>query len=221
MGLSKDQVRPGMLIYKDIRGAYDSTTGTYAGPDGIVDKDQDQVQLSHRNKPYGFTVNMSAEWKGLSINAQMNASWGGYSFLPGYALKPAYGMEATNMPSFWNPDDMFVYQDIYDAEGNLLMKENRNGSLPNLAYASVNSSTSNFWRISGTRVTLNRLTIAYKIPTAWVKFLGIQSARINVTGQNLLSLYNPYPDNFIDPLSSNYGSYPKLRKWTIGVNLSF
>ena len=101
------------------------------------------------------------------------------------------------------------------------MKENRNGSLPNLAYASVNSSTSNFWRISGTRVTLNRLTIAYKIPTAWVKFLGIQSARINVTGQNLLSLYNPYPDNFIDPLSSNYGSYPKLRKWTIGVNLSF
>ncbi|MDD7692400.1 MAG: TonB-dependent receptor [Prevotella sp.] len=221
MGLSKDQVRPGMLIYKDIRGAYDSTTGTYAGPDGIVDKDQDQVQLSHRNNPYGFTVNMSAEWKGLSINAQMNASWGGYSFLPGYALKPAYGMEATNMPSFWNPDDMFVYQDIYDAEGNLLMKENRNGSLPNLAYASVNSSTSNFWRISGTRVTLNRLTIAYKIPTAWVKFLGIQSARINVTGQNLLSLYNPYPDNFIDPLSSNYGSYPKLRKWTIGVNLSF
>ena len=55
---------------------------------------------------------------------------------------------------------------------------------------------------------------------AWFKTIGLESARVNITGQNLLSFYNPYPDNFIDPQCS-YGSYPKLRKWTIGVNLTF
>ena len=43
---------------------------------------------------------------------------------------------------------------------------------------------------------------------------------MNVTGQNLLSFYNPYPDNFIDPMMS-YGSYPTLRKFTVGVNVTF
>ena len=36
----------------------------------------------------------------------------------------------------------------------------------------------------------------------------------------MLSLYNPYPDNFIDPMCS-YGKYPTLRKFTLGVNVTF
>ena len=89
-----------------------------------------------------------------------------------------------------------------------------------MRYASVNNQTSTFWRISGTRVTLNRVTLAYRIPANICKFIGIQSARVNVTGQNLLSFYNPYPENFIDPMMS-YGVYPALRKFTIGLNVTF
>lgn len=220
MGLSKDKVRPGMLIYKDIRGAQQAD-GTYAGPDGIVDKDNDQVCLSNRSNHYGFTINLNAEWKSLSLTAQFRASWGGYSFLPSMAINPTYGIEATNMPSFWNPDNMFVYQDIYDGSGNLLMKENRDAYYPNLFYTSVNAVTSNFWRVSGTRVTMPRLTLAYRLPGNWLKTVGIQSVRINITGQNLINFYNPYPDNFVNPLAGGYGSYPNLRKWTIGVNATF
>ncbi|MCD8210959.1 MAG: TonB-dependent receptor [Prevotella sp.] len=222
MGLSKDEVRPGMLIYKDIRGPQQAD-GTYAAPDGVVDKDLDQVCLSNRNNPYGFTLNLSAEWKGISLTAQLNASWGGYSFINTSALKSGSGvddLEYTNMPSFWNVDNMYSYQDVYDASGNLVVAENRNGSLPNLAYQSVNSVTSSFWRVSGTRIKLSRLTLAYTIPSKITKKIGIQSARFNVTGQNLLSFYNPYPDNFIDPMC-DYGSYPTLRKFTFGLNLTF
>ena len=101
------------------------------------------------------------------------------------------------------------------------MKENRNGSLPNLAYTSVNSVASSFWRVSSTRITLNRLTIAYTLPSSIVKAAGLSSARINITGQNLINFYNPYPDNFMNPMAGSYGSYPNLRKFTVGVNLSF
>ena len=217
--MNKDEVRPGMLIYKDVRGALQED-GTYAGPDGIVDKDNDQVCLSKRSNPYGVTMNLGADWKGLSLTAQINAQWGGYDVIDNSALKPGDGLEYTNMPSFWNVNDMFSYQNIYDASGNLVVAENRNGSLPNLAYSSVNSIASSFWRISSTRVQLSRLTLAYTIPSSFVKKLGIQSARVNITGQNILSFYNPYPDNFIDPMCS-YGSYPTLRKFTVGVNLTF
>ena len=222
LGMSKDQVRPGMLIYKDIRGPQ-QTDGSYSGPDGVVDADLDQVCLSNRNNPYGVTMNLGADWKGFSLTAQINASWGGYSFIDGAALESGSGvddLEFTNMPSFWNADNMYSYQDICDAKGNIVVHENRDGSLPNLQYQSVNARTSSFWRVSGTRVKLNRLTLAYTIPSNLVKKIGIQSARVNITGQNLLSFYNPYPDNYIDPMCS-YGSYPVLRQFTVGVNLSF
>ena len=222
LGMSKDQVRPGMLIYKDIRGPQQED-GSYAGPDGVVDAELDQVCLSNRSNPYGFTMNLGADWKGFSLTAQLNASWGGYSFIDGAALESGSGvseLEFTNMPSFWNVDNMYSYQDVYDAAGNLVVAENRNGWLPNLQYQSVNARTSSFWRVSGTRIRLNRLTLAYTIPSNLVKKIGIQSARVNITGQNLLSFCNPYPDNYIDPMCS-YGSYPVLRQFTVGVNLSF
>ena len=219
LGRTKDQVRPGMLIYKDVRGPQQAD-GTYAAPDGVVDEDVDQVRLSNRNNPYGVTMNLSAEWKGLSLTAQLNASWGGYSFIDSQALKPGDGIEFTNMPSFWNVDNMYSYQDVYDAAGNLVVAENRDGNLPNLAYSSVNARTSSFWRVSDTRIRLSRMTLAYTIPQNWVKKIGIQNARINITGQNLLSFCNPYPDNYIDPMC-RYGSYPVLRQFTVGLNLTF
>ena len=228
MGLTKDEVRPGMLIYKDVRGEL-QPDGTYAGPDGVVDKENDQVRMANRSNPYGFTTNLSAEYKGFSISAQLNASWGGYSFVPTNAIKlgnkgDAAGgyrdLEYANMPSFWNVDNMYVYQDVLDAAGNVVVKANHDAKYPNLQYASVNSAESTFWRVSGTRIRLNRLTLAYKIPSKYTKMIGIESCRFNVTGQNLLSFNNPYPDNFMDPMIS-YGTYPTLRKFTIGVNVTF
>lgn len=223
MGMSKDKVRPGMLIYKDVRGAYNAETGQYDGPDGIVDQNNDQVQLGTRGNIYGFTTNLSAEWKGISLTAQFNANWGGYTTVPAQAIGVASGsnIEFYNLPSFWNPDNMYAYQDVYDGSGNLVVKANREAHYPNLAYQSVNAVASSFWRISAARVTLNRLTLAYTLPKQWFKSVGIKNVRVNITGQNLINFYNPYPDKFTSPLAGSYGAYPNLRKWTLGVNLSF
>ena len=220
MGMTKDQVRPGMLIYKDVRGPQ-LTDGSYAAPDGVVDKDNDQVRLSNRSNPYGMTFNINAEYKNLSLTAQVSAQWGGYTTVPGAALKPGNSIEYTNMPSFWNPDNMYVYEDIYDAQNRLLLEANRDAFYPNLAYSSVNSLASTFWRISAASLRLTRLTLAYSIPSKFTKAVGINSARFNITGQNLLNFLNAYPDNFMSPMAGNYGNYPNLRRFTVGVNLSF
>ncbi|MDE6394902.1 MAG: TonB-dependent receptor [Duncaniella sp.] len=220
MGMTKDQVRPGMLIYKDVRGPQ-LADGTYAAPDGVVDRENDQVQLSNRSNPYGMTLNLNASYKNFSLTAQLSAQWGGYSTVPGAALKPGNSIEYTNMPSFWNVDNMYVYEDVYDAQGRLLLEANRDALYPNLAYSSVNSMASTFWRVSAASFRLTRLTLAYSIPSKLTKVVGINSARFNVTAQNLLNFLNPYPDHFMSPMAGNYGNYPNLRRFTVGVNLSF
>ena len=115
------------------------------------------------------------------------------------------------------------WQSMIERFGGLdaLMEANRDAQYPNLAYSNVNAVTSSFWRVSAARVALNRLTLAYTIPSSLYKKFGINNIRVNVTGQNVLNFYNPYPDKFMNPMAGTYGSYPNLRKWTVGVNLSF
>ena len=77
-----------MLIYKDIRGSQ-KADGTYynAGDPSdpianVIDKN-DMVQISKfRGNPFGFTMNLGGDWKGLSFSAQFSASWGSYSLMP-------------------------------------------------------------------------------------------------------------------------------------------
>ena len=92
LGKSVDELRPGMLIYKDVRGDLQED-GTYAGPDGKID-DNDYVRLSDRSNPYHVTFNLGADYKDFSFTAQINASWGGYSFLPSAALTPGDGINS-------------------------------------------------------------------------------------------------------------------------------
>lgn len=226
MGMTKENVRPGMLIYKDVRSRQ-KPDGSYDGPDGIVDEN-DLVQISNRSNPYGFTMNLKVEWKGVSLSTQISSSWGGYSFVPRNArsissltstASGANVMQYVNLPSFW-ANNMFIYEDIEDANGNIIAEANRDAKYPNLQY-SINGQQSTFWKVSGTNVTLRNLVIAYSIPKQLTERIGVESCRLNLTGQNLLSLYNPYPDKFMDPLAGSYGNYPNLRRFTLGLNISF
>jgi len=233
MNMTKDQVRPGMLIYNNVRGSQ-KADGTYYGPNdpsdpkaGYVDAN-DRVLISNRSNPWGFTVNLGGDWKGLSFNTQIGANWGGYTYLPGDArgisslVSTASGysvMEYTNLPSFW-ANNMFVYDNVVDNQGNVVAEKNQTAKYPNLRY-SINNEQSTFWRVSATSVSIKQLTVAYALPKNWMKAANIESCRINATVQNVLSLYNPYPDSFIDPMSGTYGRYPTLRRITIGVNVSF
>ena len=231
MGKTQQDVHPGMLIYKDIRGSQKSD-GTYYELNDPEDTQgnrvdaNDKIKISDRSSNiYGFTLNFGGAWKSLTVSAQLGASWGSYTFMPTASLSPRdisgrsgwEVMEYINMPSFW-AGNMFVYEDVLDANSNVVAAQNRNAKYPNMRF-SDNFTESTFWKINNANIFLRNVTIAYTLPKAWVNKLGIESCRINFTGQNLLEFYNPYPDKFMSP-NSPYNTYPLLRRFTLGLNIT-
>lgn len=221
LGKTIDDVHPGMLIYRDIRGEQNED-GTYKPADGVINQN-DRIKISNRSSNiYGFTINFGCEWKSLSLSAQFNANWGGYNIINkgAYYLEDGYkDLLYTNMPSFWS--DMFVYEDIKDANGNVTVPANLDAKYPNLQYQDVNSQASTFWKVKSTSISLRNITLAYTLPKKWVNAVGVASCRLNLTCQNAINFCNPYPDNFMNSWAGSYGKYPNLRKYTIGINISF
>lgn len=219
LGNTRENVKPGMLIYRDVRGALNDD-GTYGAPDGIIDNN-DRIEISHRSSnPYGFTMNFGASYKDFQISAQFGASWGAYGIVQTDLRQESWSdLEFNNVAAFWK--DMFVYEDVYDASGNITVEQNRDAKYPNMKYSSVNGQQSTFWQVNAASITLRNVTVAYSLPKEWLKPIGVSSCRLNLTCQNALNFYNPYPGEVWSSWAGTYGKYPNLRKFTLGLNVSF
>ena len=128
-------------------------------------------------------------------------------------------LEFNNLPSFWK--DMYTYTDVLDAKGNIVAAENRDAKYPNLQYDSVNNLASTFWALDGTTISLRNISLAYTLPKNWLKPIGIESCRLNMTCQNAINFVSPHIEDAWSSWGGNYGYYPNLRKITLGVNVSF
>jgi hypothetical protein len=217
-GTAVSELKPGMLYYRDVRGTMNAD-GSYQGPDGIID-DKDMIQLSRKTgNPYGFTLNLGADWKGISLTALIGASWGGFSEVPTSArYVSANQADYMNVPKFLN--DMFSLP-MNDTNGNEVPGvANQDAKYPNIYWSAFNNVTSNFWQISSFRMAIRNMTLGYSLPKNVVNSIGINDCRFTLTGMNVLSFYNPLPGKFMD-INSGYGSFPNLRSISLGLNLSF
>ena len=180
----------------------------------------DFICLSERSSnPYGFTVNLGGSWKNLSLQAQLAASWGAKNLIGTDFRQAASDYEYENMPSSFS--DMFNYADIYDAGGNITVPKNTDASMPNMRYSNVNQVASSYWLVDAKQVTLRNITLAYALPKSLVKPIGVSGVKLNLTVQNAINLFNPYPDKSWAAYGGTYSRYPSLRKITMGVNVSF
>ena len=73
---------------------------------------------------------------------------------------------------------------------------------------------------NGNYLRLKNVQIGYTLPSFWTKKIKITSARIYVSGTNLLTFcgFKEY-----DPESNDGGntSYPQMRNYSVGLNLKF
>ena len=70
---------------------------------------------------------------------------------------------------------------------------------------------------------LANFEIGYRLPGRWIQSARMESARVYLSGQNLLTIKKGWGDNAftgVDPETPNL-AYPVPRAFTFGVNVSF
>ncbi|HLR32557.1 MAG TPA: hypothetical protein VK074_08705, partial [Fodinibius sp.] len=201
-GVTADNLKPGMLYYRDVRGEH-LGDGEFAEPDGIIDEN-DQVRLEGPNSSYGFSLTLKLDYKNLSFNTNLAASFGGYSEIDArdVIMETDISQNFESVPKIWN--------DIYDPE------LNPDGTMPNPYYDQIYNRQSSFWRVSSFRFRMRNFTLSYSLPDATAEKLRLSSFKVNLTGLNPINFYNPYSYKNVN---GSWDSYPVMRTFSLGITL--
>jgi hypothetical protein len=74
--------------------------------------------------------------------------------------------------------------------------------------------------LSGFSANISQVNLSYALPAKWIKHIGLANARFFGQCTNVLSLYNPYPEDYRTQAAGS-NVYPLLRTITFGLNAGF
>ncbi len=205
-GRPVDELRPGMLYYRDVRGPLQAD-GTFAEPDGIID-DNDQIQLSKRqNNLYNIGLTLKAAYKSFAVETVISGSFGGWAEIGGSERKKLNNditRVYNNLPVIWN--------DIYDPE------LNPTGTMPNPEWQEMYDVSSMFWKVNAFRLRMNSLNFSYTLPKDLIAKMKVSNARFYFSAMNPMGLYHAY--SYKDTYGTSWDSYPNLKTFSFGLNLT-
>ncbi|TWF45717.1 TonB-linked SusC/RagA family outer membrane protein [Chitinophaga polysaccharea] len=193
--------RPGMLMYKDLRGPLGVDT-----PDGKID-DNDKTTLAYNGTPrVNYGVNVGVNWKGFDIAVV-------FSGLANYQILPAEYFYRRPYPG---NNNMLMWKDAWTPE------TANTATMPSAAmsksFGVINADQpSDFWLVNGAFLRLKSLVVNYNLPAKWFKNSQIRAARAYFSGENL---YQWKHNKDIDPEMTNWQIYPILKSFTFGVNVT-
>ena len=198
-------VQPGDIKYKDVNG------------DGIVD-DGDRVAIGATDTPsliYGLGASVS--WRGFDLNLHFQGA-GKYTFLINSGAVNAFRDGRWGNILQGITDNRWISSDISGTKET----ENPNAPYPRLSYGYNlnNQQSSSFWLRNGRFLRLKNLDIGYTLPKPLVNTIHLESVRIYISGQNLIT-WSPFKlwDPELD--SRQRGQiYPITRSLTAGIQIS-
>lgn len=195
-------------------GAFETTPGgekfADLNKDGILN-DKDRRIIGNPNPDYNFGLNNDFSFQNFSLNVFFQGALGGDVLNLGKAqmdLLAGNYNATTDALNRWTPT-------------------NTNTNIPK-ATAGRSYRTSSRFVEDGSYIRLKNVSFGYDLPSVLNDKLKFSSARIYISGQNLLT-YTKYSG--VDPevafnssntnLGLDFGSYPNTISWTIGLNLRF
>lgn len=188
------QVRPGDIKYVDMND------------DKKID-DYDKIALGYSTRLpeiyYGFTV--GAAWKGIGIRADFQgvANYTLYKNMASvyWPLRSNRNVSEHYLANRWtaaNPDQA-KYPRLSTLENNNNYRQN------------------SIWQENGAFFKLRNLEVSWTLPSRWTRVIHTSGIRIFARGTNLFSADSV---KALDP-ELMYATYPSLRSYHIGINLTF
>lgn len=223
---------PGAVKLRDLDG----------NGNGVADT-EDVADLGEITHPHtgGFNLNMT--WKDIDFSAGFAWAAGGHVYNVN-SLINMYGNKDTGAGANKLEFISDCYQ-IYDIQNGELvpvvepdaLDALNTGAKYGVPYMENGTVLSTFVE-DASFLRLNTLTVGYTFPKAWTKKIGMQRARVYATAGNLFTItgYSGIdPEVNADPnksttaantgnyplLGMDYGTYPRARTFTFGVNITF
>ena len=221
---------PGAIKLRDLDG--NGVAGT-----------EDVADLGEITHPHtgGFNLNMT--WKDIDFSAGFAWAAGGHVYNVN-SLINMYGQKdialGANKLEFIS--DCYQIYDIQNGELVRVVEPDaldalNTGAKYGVPYMENGTVLSTFVE-DASFLRLNTLTVGYTFPKAWTKKIGMQRARVYATAGNLFTItgYSGIdPEVNADPnksttaantgnyplLGMDYGTYPRARTFTFGVNITF
>lgn len=178
----------------------------YNGDGTIDDKDKAPVeQLSYPLTTYGLTLGFN--YKGIGFNAQF------------YAATDVYKESLSNL--LWDFPNMII-----KAQPNTLDRWTiEDANTAEIVRPSVhltnnyNSVSSTYSYVDHSYIRLKTLEVNYTLPKSMIKKLGLSKFQVYVNGNNLFTISGV--DNRRDPETSGQDVYPIVKRYNVGVRMSF
>jgi TonB-dependent starch-binding outer membrane protein SusC len=194
---------PGGERFRDLNG------------DGILNaNDRDIIGNPQPNFIFGF--NNDFRWKNFDLNIFFQGTQG--NDILSYTL-----MELDLLSGINNATRMAL---------NRWTPENTDTDVPRAAIGRARRVSTRFI-YDGSYIRLRNLAIGYNLPFSAARKIGVQRARIYVSAQNILTItnyrgYDPEVNwnsggaaNGNLNLGLDYGSYPNVKSYTMGLNIAF
>lgn len=187
----------GMLVYKDLNGPEGK-------PDGKIDSYDQDVIARYTTPPLTAGLTLGFEWKGFSLEALFQGDFGYKKRLDDLYLS---FREWNRMPKKWldhwsieNPNGYFP-----DPKGKSEFK----------SYGSISTFTS----YDASFVKLRYVNLGYSLPKKVLDYVKVvDNARIFFSATNLFTITG---FDFWDPELENTGSYPNMKTFNFGIDVTF
>ena len=191
---------PGQVLIKDLNG------------DGLIDgKDRKAYPNIQRDRPTTtFGLTLTASWKGLDIMALFNGAAG---------RKDVWYTDFNKT----NPSDKrFNFQQLHWSDTWSL--ENRNASFQRLGSSPLQTPSNNTgvsdWLYDMSYLRLKNLQLGYNFPKRWISKIGMYTARLYLSAENLFT-WTEYPGLDPEKPFSVRDLYPINKSYAVGINIGF
>ena len=227
---------PGDIKFKDLNG-----DGKIDFGNSKVGDSGDRTIIGNTLPRYTYSFNLSADWNGIFLSAFFQGvgkqDWwagGDNGMFWGMYSRPYSNVPSEMVGNWWTEDNTNAYWPRY--RGYIAHQANRTLHIPQTKYLQ-----------NVAYIRLKNIQLGYNLPKNFVTKLGMQAARVYVSGENLwcwsplykhirqfdvasingedtetLSLVNSglYSSPIMADGGSNY-SYPVLKSYNFGISLTF
>lgn len=197
---------PGDIKYVDLNG-----DGLITDGNNTLDDPGDRSIIGNNTRRYQYGVFANAGYKNFDLSVLLN----------GVGKRDVYQNNSVRFP-YTNE-----FQVVYISQLDYWMPDNVNAYFPrNYPLGGVNygisRSTQTKYMLNGAYMRVKNITLGYSLPTALLSKLRIDKLRLFVAGENILD-FNEYPDGINTELQnkSNGATYPYMRSFSAGLNLTF